>query len=542
MRRYRDVGMLLVKHARATRARAIDGMTTADSPDPDDLAAATEDARRLACDLEDLGPTFVKLGQLLSTRSDILPEPYVEALGRLQDDVAPFETDAARTTIEAELGGPVDQLFEHFEPAPVAAASLGQVYRGRLAGGRPVAVKVQRPGVREQVAADLEAIREIAAFVDRHSDAGRRFGLLRMVEQFQQSMLAELDYLQEAANLEQIRLNLAGFDRLVVPAPVMSATTSRVLTMELVSGARLGERTVTDGEALAQQLFAAYLKQVLVDGVFHADPHPGNIFVTDDGRLALLDLGMVARLGESTQDSLVQLLLSLGDGDADRAADAMIRLGEPRDDIDFDDAAFRPRVAAIIAQHEGLSVGELSGGRVLSGLARAAADAGLPPTPELSMLARALLHLEAVARQLDPEFDPAAAIRAHARDIVTERVRSGMSAAQLYEAAMEAKQFAEKLPRRVNELVDSLARGKFTIRIEGIDSHEVINGMQRLANRVTMGLVLAALIIGAAMLMRVDTATRLFGYPAIAIVCFLAAAAAGVALLVTIVVGDRRRQ
>src|SRR5688572_6882166 len=281
--RYAAVASLFLKYGRS-------------SGDPDPEAAGA-----LARDLESLGPTFVKLGQLLSTRVDLLPPAYLEALTRLQDGVEPVPFEEIQTTIEQELGVRLSKAFSVFEERPLAAASLGQVHRAALRDGRVVAVKVQRPGVAQQVTADLEALDEVAKFMASHSEAGKRYDLPGMVEEFRTAILAELDYLREADHLRLLGNNLEEFKAIKVPQPVEGYTTTRVLTMDYVSGIKVTAISPVvavelDREVLADTLVRAYLKQIVIDGVFHADPHPGNVFITDDGLLALIDLGMIGRL------------------------------------------------------------------------------------------------------------------------------------------------------------------------------------------------------------------------------------------------------
>jgi len=247
------------------------------------------EAKELAADLERLGPTFIKLGQLISTRADFIPPAYMDALSRLQDHVEPFSFGEVEAIVAVEVGARLSKAFKEFDSTPMAAASLGQVHRAVLRDGRPVAVKVQRPRIREQVAEELEAMQEIAEILDTHTDAGKRFGFAEMVEELRKSLLRELDYRQEAANLRLLGEKLAGFERIVVPQPIDDYSTGRVLTMDYIGGrkiTKLGPLAILemDGEGLAEELFRAYLKQILVDGFFHADPHPGNVFLTDDGR------------------------------------------------------------------------------------------------------------------------------------------------------------------------------------------------------------------------------------------------------------------
>jgi len=546
IRRYKDIAALLFKHARgdvAERARAgLDGLVQ----DPAAVGADVQaDAEALAKDLEGLGPTFVKLGQLLSTRADLFPPAYLEALGRLQDGCEPVPYDLIAEVVEAEIGARLSNAFAEFSREPLAAASLGQVHRARLRSGKEVAVKVQRPDIREQITDDLDAIAEIAGFVDRHTEAGRRFGFGPMVAEFGRSMLAELDYRREASNLEQLGRNLADLDRIVVPQPVADYTTGRVLTMDFVPGRKvtsLGPLALMDidGPALADQLFEAYLKQILDDGFFHADPHPGNVSITDDGRLALLDLGMVGRLAPEMQDRLITLLLAISEGDGADAADAALELGHRRADVTFDEEEFRRRVTHLVAEQSGAALDELAAGAVIAELSRISGECGLRPAAELTMLGKALLNLDEVARTLAPDFSPAEAIRDHAARILQRRMVQSVTPGRLFAVALDAKEFTEKLPGRVNKVMDALAEGQLTLNVQGIDEQALLRTIRTTANRLTTGMVLAALIIGASQLMRVDTKSQLLGYPALAIVCFLAAALAGFGLLVAIIWSDRK--
>ena len=541
--RYKDIAALLVKHGRA------DGVRDFDPSDPTAEAGATEeDAQKLVSDLEAMGPTYIKLGQLLSTRADLLPPVYLEALTRLQDDVEPVPFETIEDTVTTEIGARISKAFQSFDSTPLASASLGQVHRAVLRDGRPVAVKVQRPGVRKQVIDDMEVIEELAAFVDDHTKLGRSYGFGGMVEEFRRSIMAELDYRVEAANLRLLGGHLAKYDRIVVPQPVDDYTTTTVLTMDLIDGRNVGSlgplaRQDIDGAALAKQLFDAYLDQILIDGFVHADPHPGNVLLTSDGRLALIDLGMVARIGPELQDALVRLLLALSEGNGNEVAVVMAGLGEKRDT--WDAPRFEREIVALVQQHQSVTVGNLEAGRMVGELAAIAGDCGLRPPAELTMLGKALLNLDQVANCLDSDFDPNAAIQNHVGDIMRHKMLQSASPANLLSAAMDAKEFAEKLPGRVNKVMDALAEGQMTLNIQGIDEKELMRGIQKVGNRVVTGLVIAALIVGAAMLMRIDTKSKLFGYPAIAIVCFFAAALAGVFLVIDSVIHDlppRRRK
>lgn len=544
VKRYKDIAALFVKYGRADLLKGA-GLEDAISPEP---AANISDAAvgaQLAEDLEKMGPTFVKIGQLLSTRADLLPLPYMEALSRLQDRVGPFSFLEVEAIVTAELGVRLSKAFSQFDPEPVAAASLGQVHRAALRDGRPVAVKVQRPNIREQILGDFEALEEIAAFADAHTEAGRRFCFSMMVREFRKTLLRELDYRLEARNLEVLAENLAEFDRIVVPLPVEDYTTSRVLTIDYVRGEKITKlsplvRTEFDGEELADQLFRAYLKQILVDGFVHADPHPGNVFLTDDNRVALLDLGMVARIGPGMQEKLLRLLLSVAEGRSEEAASVSIHLGDVQPG--FDETGFRRDVADLVAQNLGATVGQIQVGRVVLMLARMSAERGIRVPPELTMLGKTLLNLDQVGRTLDPDFDPNAAIRRYSSELMRHRFRKSISPSNLFMAMIDAKDFLEKLPRRVNRILDLLATNNLEVKVDAIDERMLMEGFTKIANRITMGLILAALIVGAAQLMKVETSFRILGYPGLAMILFLAAAAGGTALVIDILMADRKHR
>jgi ubiquinone biosynthesis protein len=540
--RYKDLGMLLVKHGRAGRShRNGDG-------DPDVDPDAKRDAERLACDLEEMGPTFIKLGQVLSTRADLLPPVYLKALARLQDDVQPFGFDEVERIITDELGVRMSNAFSRFDSKPIASASLGQVYRAALRDGREVAVKVQRPGIRDRIVDDMDAIESIATFADDHTDVGRRFGFADMVVEFRRSLMSELDYRQEAMNLATLAANLEGHERIVVPLPIRDYSTGVVLTMEHVSGQSVGSitplgKTDLDGTDLARALFSAYLQQILIDGFFHADPHPGNVFITEDGRLGLLDLGMVARIEPHMQDHLIKLLLAVSEGHGRDAADIATDIGQKLDNYDGD--TFCQQATELIAQNRGRPMAEIQAGALIGELTRISGANGLRLPSELTMLGKALLNLDEVSRILDPNFDPNAAIEAEAADLTRRKLLRAATPANIMSAAMEAKEFAERLPGRVNKVMDALAEGELTLNVQGIDEKDIMRGVQKLANRLTTGLVVAALVIGAALIMRIPTKSQLFGYPSLAIVLFLLAAAAAVWLVISIVLSDlpqRRRR
>lgn len=548
LRLYGELTRLLVKYGRSDlvrdmRAAGFDGGVAELAADDATEGKVPSEAVDLASDLEALGPTFIKLGQLLSTRVDLIPPPYTEALSRLQDDVAPISYEEVEKVFVDEIGVDTKTAFASFDHEPLASASLGQVHRAETRSGRSVVVKVQRPGIRQHIRDDMAALAELARWMDEHTPIGRRFGFSEILNEFDHSLRDELDYRREASNLRRLAAIVEPYPHLVVPLPLDDFTSGKVLTMDYLPGRKvtsLGplDRMEMDGSALADELFRAYLDQILVEGFFHADPHPGNISLTDDGRIAMLDLGMVARVPHRMQDRLVKLLVAVSDGRGEEAAELTMEMGTKLDE--FDEVGFVRGAADLVARNHDLGVSEIDAGSLVMHLQRLSGETGLRLPPELALLGKALLNLDQVARALDPSFSPSEVIQRHSTEILQSRLRP--SRERLFSAALEAREFIEELPGRVNKLMDSAANGELRIKVDAIDEKAFLTGLQQLANRITMGLVLAALIIGAAMLTQVETTATMFGYPALAIVCFLLASLGGAALLWSIAVGDRKQR
>jgi ubiquinone biosynthesis protein len=529
---------LLVRHGRSdlVSGAGLDSyVADGDAPTGD-----VDRAESFAADLEAMGPTYIKLGQLLSTRFDLLPPAYTTALSRLQDEVEPFPYTQVAELVAEELGSDIRHLFADFDTEPLAAASLGQVHRATLHSGREVAVKVQRPDAREDVAGDLKTLTTLATLADKRTDVGRTYGFGRLLGEFQRSLRLELDYRREARNLLRFGEITSRYDRLVVPEPVLDLTSGRVLTMDFIEGRKvtdvgpLGLMEI-DARPLVEQLFSAYLRSILHEGFLHADPHPGNLLLTPDGRLAILDLGMVVNVPPRIQQRVLRLLMAISDGNGEQVARVLADLGHPLEGYDAE--AFRDDVTHLVS--EAIAEGaELQAGSVLVELSRLSGHHRLRPPAEMSMVGKALLNLDQTTLHLDPDFAPAEAIRGDVRELL----RSGLSTSpgDLVAAALDAKEFTSQLPRRANQILDALAEGEFQLRVDAMDEERLHVVLQRLANRLTLGLVIAATIIGAAMLMQVQTDQRIGGYPAIALVFFVLAVAGAAALAVWILVTDRK--
>jgi predicted unusual protein kinase regulating ubiquinone biosynthesis (AarF/ABC1/UbiB family) len=543
LKRYKEIALLLWKYGRSDLVQQM-GIDEAVDPQEAKAASAGEAApEQLANDLEAMGPTYVKLGQVLSGRPDLLPDAYLKALARLQDKVKPFSYAEVEEIVATELGVRISKAFSRFDPEPIAAASLGQVHSAALRDGRLVVVKVQRPNIRKQIADDFEVLEQIADFLDAHTELGRRHRFLKILEEFRITILQELNYEREAQNLIALGENLKEFELIQVPQPVPDYSTRSVLTMDYVQGRKITSvgplgRLEMNGAPLAEELFKAYLKQVLVDGLFHADPHPGNVFLTDGGHIALLDLGMVGHTTPAMQEHLLKLLMAISEGKSDEAADVVIRISQKTEE--FNQTEFRRRIGQLMASRQDQGLQQMNVGKSLLEVSKNAADNGLFVPSELTMLGKTLLQLDEVGKILDPAFDPNASIRRNVGELMSQRMRKNATPGSVFSSLLEMKNFVGGLPSRLNKIMDAITNHELEVKIKAVDAKLIMEGFQKIANRITMGLVLAALIMGASLLMQIQTSFRIFGYPGMAILCFLAAAAGGFWLVLSILVQDQK--
>jgi predicted unusual protein kinase regulating ubiquinone biosynthesis (AarF/ABC1/UbiB family) len=496
----------------------------------------------LAADLEKMGPTFVKLGQLLSSRPDLLPEAYLKSLSRLQDKVKPVPFEEIEQVIVTELGVRISKAFSEFDREPLAAASLGQVHKAALRDGRPVVVKVQRPGIRQQILDELQVLDEITCLLE-HTKSGRRYQVAKIFEEFRKTLLNELDYHKEASNLTQLSRNLREFPNIRVPQGVQDYSSRSVLTMDYIPGRKITEitplaRLDLNGAMLADELFRAYLKQVLVDGLFHADPHPGNVFLTDDKKIALIDLGMIGRTSPERQEQLLKMLVAVSEGNSETAADISLQISDTT--AEFDEKSFRRSISAVIAEQKDTVLKSMDVGKALLALGKSAAENGIFVPTEFTMLGKTLLQLDQIGKTLDPDFNPNESVRKNVTTILNQRMWKTISPGNMAASILDIKDFVGTLPNRLSKILDSVANAELEVKVKAVDAALLLSAFHKIANRITSGLVLAALIIGAALLMQVHTDFTILGYPGFAMLCFIAAAAGGFYLVIDIFLHDAR--
>ena len=492
-------------------------------------------------DLESLGPTFVKLGQMLSTRPDMVPVEFATALERMQEKVAPIPVERIAQIIEQELGASVSKLFASFDPVPLGCASIAQVHRAHLHDGREVAVKVQKPEVAAQLRSDLEVLRSFALAADHLTQVGRRVRLRDWLNEFAKTLMQELDYQAEAENLQRFGQHLKPFKPLWVPQPIWDYCSHRVLTMELANGVRVDmipdvRRTEEPMAPLAAALIRGYIDQIFVHGEIHADPHPGNLRVTPQGRLAIFDLGMVAHMPPRLRERLLKLLFAAVDGRGEEVADEIIGISTRLES--FDEERYLRETGQMIARYAANT--SFSEGRVVLDLVRIATASGLRTPPELSLLGKALLNLETVCRLLSPDLDTRRIVEKQLQHVMRARLKKSLSAANLASEAMEIQQLLREGPRKMSDILALLAENRLQMKVTGLEESRLMENLQKIANRVSAGIVTAALILAAAMMMKVDTGWHLFGYPAIAFTLMLIGVALGLGIILSALIFDRR--
>jgi ubiquinone biosynthesis protein len=463
--------------------------------------ATRESARAFRHGLEELGTTFIKLGQLLSSRPDLLPDVYIDELKQLVDHVPPVPFGEIEATILRELGSDV---FTSIDPEPLATASIAQTHRGLLKSGREVVVKVRRPGVVEQVDVDLALLRSTARIASNHSEMGRLLQLEALADELEVHLRDELDFVEEAHNTELIGRLVERYELLVVPAVIRPYVTESVLVLELIDGRKIGSDHALEPERafeLARQLFRAYVFQTVVEGVYHADPHGGNVLLTPDGRLALIDFGLLGRLDDDTRRGLAMLLLALAQNRADDVADLIVSLSLTT--VSSDQPGFVHDVRRKLPRFHWRPLSGIRSGEALADLQRLALRHGIALPTSFALVGKTLAQADAIARTLDPTLDPIALIEEEALEVMVleteRRLEPNRFVAQLF-TQLEP---LTRMPRRLGHVLGELEQGSLKLAIVPTELDELEANLRSIANRVGAAIIVASLLLASALLVRV---------------------------------------
>ena len=471
--------------------------------DPQAMAhmAPPERVRRA---LEDLGPTFVKLGQVLATRVDLLPPEWIAELGKLQNAVPALPFAQVRPQLVEDLGAEPEAVFARLDEIPLAAASLAQTHRAWLTDGTPVVLKIRRPGIRDTVEADLRLLARLAEIVEAQAPDLHRYRPREVVHEFTLSLRRELDFAAECRNAERIASNFAGHDEIVVPRVHWQWTSERLNVQDFVAGIPGPDLAAVDAAGLDRRRLAQVgasivLKMVLEDGFFHADPHPGNIFYLEGNRVAVIDFGMVGRVSEQRRYQIVQMLHGLVEREAEAVTDVLLEWGEGSGETD--ELRLQADIGAFVDQYRGVPLKDLRMGQMLIDVTTILRNHGLSLPPDLALMVKAFLTLEGFGRQLDPDFDMAGAARPYLEQVMLARWSPRALLRRGRRGIFDAIELAGDMPRELRRLLRAARRGRLNMQIEVTSLKAFGDQVDRAANRLTMGVVTAALVIGSSIVM-----------------------------------------
>jgi ubiquinone biosynthesis protein len=472
--------------------------------------ATPETAREFRLALEELGTTFVKLGQLLSSRPDLLPDVYVEELGKLVDEVPPLPFSEIEPVIERSLGL---EPFVSIDPEPLAAASIAQIHAALMKDGRQVVVKVRRPGILEEVELDLDLLRRTVALLEGHSETARLLQLGALADELESHLLSELSFVEEANNAELIAGLVADFEGLHVPVVIHPHVREDVLVLERVDGVKVEEGVDVEPERareLARELFSAYVRQIAAEGIYHADPHRGNILLLPDGRLALLDFGLLGRLDDDTRRTIALLLLAIAQNRADDVAALILEVSLT--DFASDEPGFVHELRRKLPRYHWRPLSGIHAGEALADLQRIAVLHNIRLPTSFALVGKTLAQADSIARTLDPELDPVRLLDEEGTELMLREAERRLEPNQLFGYLFTQVAPAARLPRRVSQVAQKLESGTLKVGIAPTDLGGLERVLRSSANRLGAALIIAGLLVASALMAQVNDAVSLVGY------------------------------
>jgi ubiquinone biosynthesis protein len=523
--RLREISAIVARHG---FARFLDRTTFFETiglrrpPEPDAAPRLTT-PQRFSRMLSELGPTFVKLGQVLSSRPDILPPDWVRELTALQDRVPPMPPAEVRRVLQEGLGRPLEELFEQVAEEPLASASMAQVHLARTRDGAEVVVKVQRPNISESIRADLDLLYYLASFLERVVEETGIYTPTGIVEEFERSLLQELDFLNEAANVELFWKSHQGRPQVVIPAVHPHLTSRTVLTMDRIRGEKITEFDPKrhDPKVIARNLIQGIFEQVFVDGVFHGDPHPGNLFVLEDNRIGLVDFGLVGRMSKQMQETIILLCLAIALRDPDTVARLLYKIGVPDQRVNL--GAFRADIAEILEKYLGLELQEIQSASLIDEIVGLALKYRIKVPKEYAVLTKAAVTIEGIVRRLDPELDIAEVALPYARRLLLDRVSPKSASGSALRLLLQAQGLMSEVPLQLSQILMDLEGGKFVVNLRNPELPQLVGAVRWLGLVVFAGLLSAALIVGSFVVLAFKTNWEWHGIPTLAIVGFVIA-------------------
>lgn len=489
--------------------------------------------------LEELGPTFVKLGQILSTRPDLIPPDYMEELQKLQDKVPPFAYDQVNQMIKGELGADIPKIFKSFEQEPFAAASLGQVHQATLGvGNKKVVVKVQRPNIEKVIETDLDILFHLARLTEKHIPASRLYDPVRIVEEFSKAIRLELDYGTEGRNAERFKKNFEDDKTIYTPKIYWEFSSRRILTMELIEGIKVNnlkelDKNGYDCKRIAENGAKAFMKQILIDGFFHADPHPGNMLVMKNGIIGFIDFGMMGRLDEETKEKCIDLLVAILERNPNKIINEMLNLGITSQEK-IDTRSLKVDIREMLDQYYNKSLKEIKLGNLISQLVQTSIKYHMKMPAEFALLGKSLITIEGIGLELDPDFNLAEIAKPYVQDLILERKSPQRLIMKLLSDLSELYNLIILIPGQLSKTLKKMEDGVFKLEFQHRGLENLIDALDRSTNRLSYSLILAAIIIGTSLIMQTDKGPHFMGFPVIGVFGFLIAAILGLGLIIMI--------
>jgi len=493
---------------------------------------------RVRLALEEFGPTFVKLGQILSTRPDLIPQDYIIELQKLQDEVPPFTYDQVEQIIKRELGADILKIVKSFEQKPFAAASLGQVHQAILEDGNKAVVKVQRPDIERVIETDLDILFDLTRLTEKHIPASRLYDPVGIVEEFAKAIRLELDYGTEGRNAERFKKNFEGDKTIYTPKIYWEFSSRRILTMELIEGIKINnlkelDKVGYDRKKIAENVAKAFMKQILIDGFFHADPHPGNMLVMKDGIIGFMDFGMMGRLDEEMREKGIDLFVAVLERNPNKIINEMLNLGITSQE-EIDTRSLKRDIKEMLDQYYDKPLKEIILGELISQLVEISIKYHIKMPAEFALLGKSLITIEGIGLELDPDFNLAEIAKPYAKDVILERKSPQRLMVKLLNDLSELYNLAILIPRQLSKTLKKMEKGVFKLEFQHRGLESLINALDKAANRMAYSLILAAIIVGSSLIMQTNKGPLFMGFPVIGILGFLIAGVLGLGLVIII--------
>lgn len=491
---------------------------------------------RLAC--EELGPTFIKLGQILSIRPDLIPREFAEEFSKLQDEVPPFSFDEVEEQFKKELGKPINELFIEFDKQPVAAASLSQVHKAKLMNGEIAAVKIQRPNIERVIETDMSILFSLVKLIEKRSINGRLFQPIEIIREFSRTIRKELDFVNEGHNIEKFRINFRESETVHIPKVHWELTTKKILTMEFIKGVKISkvigsENSMFDKKIISSRGIDMILKQILVDGFFHGDPHPGNIFIMKNNIIAPIDFGMVGRIEESTMINMADFLIAAISNDADK----IVRILEDMDIVDseMDLKKIKVEISYFIDKYYNVPLKQLEIGKIIEEIMEVMIQHQIKVPNDLVLLTKALVTIEGVGRELDPDFNMVTRAKPFANKLIKKKYSLNNLLKVSSKFTEEFFNSLKTFPNEFSYLVKNLRKGRFSINLQHKGLEKLTLEIDRASNRLSFSMIISALIIGSSFIILSNKGPFIFNYPVLGIFGYLVAAVLGLWLVISII-------